>query len=164
MCKSLVFGLVLALACMACRDDDDGITIPLGLPNVAGNWVGEWTVEGTVVRPTLSLRQDGSRLSGTLTPLDSPFPISGSVNSSLQVQWRVDALGCGSLSGDGVADSLSPAQITGTIDFNLLGCSTNRRFIGPVVWRRSSSLAATSPASGGATFAQLAEALEKELN
>lgn len=165
MRKSLVLGLILALACVACNDDDGGPTVPLSTPNLNGNWVGDWMTEGSAFQVALMLRQDGSRLSGTfrVTSLDSSFPISGSV-SNLQMQWAVNGLDCGSLGGDGVADSLVPAQIAGAIDFNLLGCSTNRRFTGPVVWRRSSSRAATSSSSKISTFADLAEALEKELN
>ncbi len=157
MRKWLVFGIIVAMTSLACGPGHDP-TSPSSLPQVAGKWVGDWSANGSVVHPELNLSQNGRRLSGTFSLGGLTAPISGSVDVNLQMSWTLGDGGCSSLTGDGIAENLAPAQINGTID--LVDCVGHNHFNGPVTWRRSSKQA-TTPSAPSGSLADLAAWLKK---
>lgn len=134
-----VLSLVFFAACGGGGGGGAGPTAPAPVPQIAGNWLGDWSTGVILVNPVMQLSQSGNLLTGSFTLLGNTFDIEGSVDSSLTMVWRAKNGGCGSLTGDGSMSTLTPSQIGGTIDLNTLGCINPDRFTGPVVWRRTSA-------------------------
>jgi hypothetical protein len=130
------------LLALACSGGSSSPTEPSSsVPVVAGSWTGDWTVAGIVLHPTLQLTQNGGALAGTFSVLASTFNVTGTVNTSLVMNWAVVNGGCGTLTGDGLANGLLPSQITGSINLDTTGCTNPGRFQGPVVWKKAIAVA-----------------------
>jgi hypothetical protein len=137
----------------------NGPTEPSGIPQVAGAWNGSWDIGGVGFDTTLQLTQNGGALTGTFALVGVPLNITGTIDSSRHLAWQAVGGGCGSLTGVGTANGLSPTRIDGSIDLNTLGCTNPSRTQGPVVWQRASSGAAVTGKLG--TVEDLRRALDR---
>jgi len=134
--------LLSGLLVLSCGGGGHGPTEPAAVPQVAGLWVGGWAPEGSPVGlgTTMTLTQNGSAISGSFSVnlVGASSSISGTVDGNLKVHWKGTGSGCGSLTGEGTANGLSPTQIEGTIDLNSTGCGGSD-MKGPVIWTKRSS-------------------------
>jgi len=137
--------LLSGLLVLSCGGGGHGPTEPAAVPQVAGLWLGGWGPEGSPVGlgTTMTLTQNGSAISGSFSVniFGASSAISGTVDGNLKVHWKGTGSGCGSLTGEGTANSLNPTQIEGTIDLNSTGCGGSR-MKGPVIWTKRSSAVA----------------------
>jgi hypothetical protein len=114
---------------------------------------------GISLDATMKLTQNGSSVAGTFALVGVPFNITGTIDSSRHLTWQAMGGGCGSLTGDGTANGLSPTRIDGSIDLNTIGCTNPSRTQGPVVWQRASTAKAATGKRG--TIEDLRRALDR---
>jgi len=131
--------LLSGLLVLSCGGGGHGPTEPKDLPQVAGLWVGGWAPQGSPVGlgATMTLTQNGNAISGTFSVnlFSASYPISGTVDGDLKVRWKGTGSGCGSLTGEGTANGLSPTKIEGTIDLDSTGCGGSD-MKGPAFWTK----------------------------
>jgi hypothetical protein len=114
-----------------------GPTDPPPVPQIAGNWVGEWFVDGQLFFVAkMSINQSGSNFTGTFDVNRGPLQITGTVSPTL-MRWEVLGFSCGSITGDGALTSQAPTTMNGAIDWNFMFCTSPERYSGPVTWRRA---------------------------
>jgi hypothetical protein len=127
---------------------------------VAGAWRGLWLTSGISVTSILSLSQNGSDLTGTISILNSTFNVRGTAGTS-GLTWTAIGGGCGSLVGSGNAASQTPTQLAGSITLDTRGCSNPDFFDGPIQWIKGNASAAGAPGKGQGRIADLARALRE---
>lgn len=165
MMKHAMAALCLAGCLSACGGGGGGgPTAPASVPQLAGSWMGAWTVGdppfAIVLHPGLQLTQNGSSLQGGFTISGGTFPVTGTVGADLRMTWAASGGGCGTLTGNGTANGLSATQIVGTINLDTTGCENPGQTTGPVVWTRISAAKGPLRSAGRPeTFARLLDAI-----
>jgi hypothetical protein len=127
---------------------------------VSGTWRGLWLTSGISVASVLSLSQNGSDLTGTISILNSTFNVKGTAGTS-SLTWAAVGGGCGSLVGSGSAASQSPTQLAGSITLDTRGCSNPDFFDGPNQWIKGNASTANGPGTGQGRIGDLARSLRE---
>jgi hypothetical protein len=131
------------------------------IEQVAGTWQGLWLTSGLSIASIMTLSQNGSSISGTITTLDSTFNITGAA-SGTGITWSVPNSGCGSLTGTGAGANLAPSELDGGITLDTRGCANGAFFTGTIQWFRGSALKAGGAAKRS-TLGDLTRALQERV-
>jgi hypothetical protein len=138
--------LLSGLLVLSCGGGGHGPTEPEALPQVAGDWNGDWGVGNVGLRSALSLTQNGNAIKGTFSVLSFGYPITGTVDGNLKIHWTATGLGCGSVTGNGTVNALNATQIDAEVDINSVGCGGGD-MAGTGSWTRSGPAAVAGKAA-----------------
>lgn len=154
----MVFCVLIVLA--ACGGGGGHSPTEPQVIQVSGTWRGLWLTSGISVTSILSLSQNGSDLTGTISLLNSTFNVKGTAGTSVMT-WAAVGGGCGSLTGSGSASSQAPTQLAGSITLDTRGCANPDFFDGPIQWIKGSSSISSAPGKGQSRIGDLARALRE---
>jgi hypothetical protein len=145
--------MVVAFSLYACGGGHGGSspTAPTQPANVAGTWLGTWTITSiptsVPLNPVMAITQiDGSNTTGSISLLGVTLNTTGSVNTAASsYQWQAINPGCGTFTGSASFGGLTPTVMNGTADLNTVGCAGEgggEILSGPVTWSLEGSPAA----------------------